>query len=176
LATETAPPVPGPPENELHNYITLKTINENPHLFKIVTPIDVDLFESYLRHHPNRALVDSVCKNFCEGFWLWADTDCNEYPTTWDNSSRPLHDPKHRQFLREQRDAEIALDQYSPTFGKDLLPGMYSMPIGVVPKPNSDKLRLINDRSAGQFACNSMIPKHEGSVKLDGMRALGKAL
>jgi hypothetical protein len=50
------------------------------------------------------------------------------------------------------------------------------MPIGVVPKPHSDKLRLINDHSAGQFSCNSMIPKHEGSVKLDGMRSLGKAL
>jgi hypothetical protein len=50
------------------------------------------------------------------------------------------------------------------------------MPIGVVPKPHSDKLRLINDHSAGQYSCNSMIPKHEGSVKLDGMRTLGKAL
>jgi hypothetical protein len=141
-----------------------------------VTPINVDLFEFYLKHHPNRPLVNSVCRGFRGGFWPWADTDKEGYPITWDNSTHPLRDPSHVQFLREQRDTEIALGQYSSTFGKELLPGMYSMPIGVVPKPHSDKLRLINDHSAGKFSCNSMIPKHEGSVKLDGMRALGKAL
>jgi hypothetical protein len=50
------------------------------------------------------------------------------------------------------------------------------MPIRVVPKPHSDKLRLINDHSAGAYSCNSMIPKHEGTVKCDGMQSLGKAL
>jgi hypothetical protein len=124
LATETAPPLPRPPDNEFNNFIALKTIAENSHLFKIITPIDVDLFELYLQNHPNRPLVDSVCRGFREGFWPWADTDREGYPVTWDNSSHPIHDSAHAQFLREQRDTEISLGQYSPTFGKDLLPGM----------------------------------------------------
>jgi hypothetical protein len=175
-ATETAPPVPGPPENELHNEIGLRTIHEHSDLFKIVTPVDVDLFESLLKHHPNRPLIDSVCQGFRQGFWPWAQTDQPGYPTTWDNADRVISNPTHQQFLREQQDTEIALEQYSPTFGRQLLPGMYSMPISVVPKPHSDKLRLINNHSAGAYSCNSMIPKHEGTVRLDGMRSLGKAL
>jgi hypothetical protein len=39
----------------------------------------------------------------------------------------------------------------------DLLPGMYSTPIHVVPKPHSTKLRLIVDHSAGSYSLNSMI-------------------
>jgi hypothetical protein len=53
---------------------------------------------------------------------------------------------------------------------------MYAMPLGVVPKPRSEKLRLINDLSAGEFSCNSMIPTAERSVRLDGMRVFGGAL
>ena len=53
---------------------------------------------------------------------------------------------------------------------------MHSMPLGIIPKPHLDKLYLINDHSTGQFSCNSMIPKHEGTVKLDGMCSLGKIL
>lgn len=61
LATESEQPVPSPPSNELNNTITLKTIHDNPHLFKIVTPINVDLFQSYLVDRPNQPFVLSVC-------------------------------------------------------------------------------------------------------------------
>ncbi|KAF8591611.1 hypothetical protein K439DRAFT_1644223 [Ramaria rubella] len=176
LATESAPPVPHPPENELHNELALKTIDDHRNLFKIVTPINVNLLEHLLSSHPNQPFVLSVCQGLREGFWLWAITDRTGYPVTWDNLHRPIPDPAHRQFLHEQWDIEIALGQYSQSFGPDLLPGMHSMPPGVIPKPHSDKLRLINDLSAGQFPCNSMIPKGEGSVRLNGMRSFGKAL
>ncbi|KAJ7856970.1 hypothetical protein B0H14DRAFT_2752076 [Mycena olivaceomarginata] len=45
--------------------------------------------------------------------------------------------------VRDQCDAEISLGQFSPVFGPDLLPGMYSEPIQAVPKPQSEKLRLV---------------------------------
>jgi len=62
------------------------------------------------------------------------------------------------------------------SFGEHLLPGMYSAPLGVVPKPNSTKFRLINDHSAGPFSQNSMIPKDAGHIVTDGMRPLGQAI
>jgi hypothetical protein len=59
--TESAPPLPSPPMNELTNSIALRTIRDNPDLFKIVTPIDIDHLECLLVLHPNRPLVLSVC-------------------------------------------------------------------------------------------------------------------
>jgi len=61
LATEYMLPVPSPPANELSNFPAIHTIQQHPHLFKIITPINVDLFESYLLQHPNRSFVQSVC-------------------------------------------------------------------------------------------------------------------
>jgi len=48
-------------------------------------------------------------------------------------------------------------DRFSPVFGPDLLPGMYSMPNGVIPKPHSSDLRLVTDHSAGEHALNNFI-------------------
>jgi hypothetical protein len=65
------------------------------------------------------------------------------------------------------------MGRYSESIGKDLLPGMYSMPIHTIPKPHSDKLRLVNDQSAGKFSLNSMILRTEiGTVKLDTIQNL----
>jgi hypothetical protein len=171
-----APALPAPPQDELQDQIVSDTITQHPHLFAIITPVKVDRLEELLVSHPNRPLINSICRGFREGFWPWADTCKPGYPTTWDYSARLVHDSAHRQFLHDQRDIEIELRQYSPSFGRDLLPGMYSMPLGVIPKPRSSKLRLINDLSAGSYSCNSMIPPQEHSVKLDGMRVFGNAL
>jgi hypothetical protein len=54
---------------------------------------------------------------------------------------------------------------------------MYSIPIHAVPKPDSDKLRLIVDHSDGAFSLNSMIERERiAGVKLDGIRTLGASL
>src|SRR5882724_11798867 len=60
--TEIADPIPDIPDNELHNTAALATLNSHPHLFKIVTPIRVDRFESLLESHPNQLFVMSICK------------------------------------------------------------------------------------------------------------------
>lgn len=75
------------PFHELDNPITSNTISSNPSLFRIVTPINVDHFESLLASHPNRQKVDSICKGLREGFWPWADTSIEGYPTTHDASN-----------------------------------------------------------------------------------------
>ncbi|TFY74939.1 hypothetical protein EWM64_g9073, partial [Hericium alpestre] len=175
----SAPPLPSPPENEQNNVLLHHTISQHPDLFKNPCIINCDQYENFLANHPNVPFVESVCSGLREGFWPSAITDRPGYPSTWDNSHRELSSDAHRAFVEEQCQKEIDLGHFSQAWVADeLYPGMYSMPIGVVPKPNSDKLRLITDHSAGKFSLNSMIPKpdfHE-KVQLDNIQDLGRIL
>ncbi|KIJ24645.1 hypothetical protein M422DRAFT_194440 [Sphaerobolus stellatus SS14] len=175
-ATSTlhAAALPSPPISELSNKTALATISQNPHLFKIVTPINVSRFESLLKSHPNRPYVQSVCRGLREGFWPHASIPPNS-PDTFDFSDRPLTEDALT-FVREQRNKEILADRFSPSFGPDLLPGMFSSPIGAVPKPNSAGLRLITDQSAGPHSLNSFIPRDAATVRYDNMHDFGKLL
>jgi hypothetical protein len=58
--SETAKPLPSIPNSELANPVTTKTIRENPRLFDIVTPINVDRFENLLQSHP-RSSFRKIC-------------------------------------------------------------------------------------------------------------------
>jgi hypothetical protein len=170
-------PLPRPPPQEFLNLEAMDTIRNNPHLFKIVTPINVNQFEILLESHPNRPFVQSVCTSLQEGFWPWANTQKEEYPVTWDFSERPPKTELEASFLRDQRDVELNADRYSESFGAHLLPGMYSTPIHAVPKPRSAKLRLVNDHSAGSFSLNSMIAREDVvGAKMDSISDLIGAL
>jgi hypothetical protein len=160
-STLTDAPLPRPPPEEFTNSGAISTIEQYPHLFRIVTPINVDRFEELLATHPNQPFVKSVCVSFHEGFWPWAYTQKETYPETWDFSARPPKTEREADFLRAQRDAEIEAGRYSEGFGTELLPGMYSTPIHAVPKPRSEKLRLVNDHSAGAYSLNSMILRED---------------
>jgi hypothetical protein len=155
----------------------VSTIENNPRLFQIITPINVDRFEKLLETHPNKPFVQSVCVSLREGFWPWAITQKEEYPITWDFSERPPKTEREAGFLRDQRDIELAERRYSEGFGTHLLPGMYSTPIHAVPKPRSEKLRLVNDHSAGVFSLNSMIAREDVvGAKMDAISDLIAAL
>jgi hypothetical protein len=175
--TLTDRPLPRPPPEESLNLDALNTIRDNPKLFKIVTPINVLQFEKLLESHPNQPFVKSVCTSLREGFWPWANTQKEEYPITWDFSERTAKTEREADFLREQRDIEINAERYSESFGTDLLPGMYSTPIHAIPKPRSEKLRLVNDHSAGPFSLNSMIAREDViGAKMDSISDLVGAL
>lgn len=94
------------------------------------------------------------------------------------DASLPLpSDPMKVDFLWQQCDIEIEKGCFSAAFGPDLLPGIYSMPIHAVPKPNSDDLRMVTDQSAGNFSLNSMIPREDiRGYPLDNMKRLGDIL
>jgi hypothetical protein len=57
--TETAEPLPRPPQPEFNNLAALSTIQKFPHLFTVSTPINIDRFETLLTlaHHPNLPFV-----------------------------------------------------------------------------------------------------------------------
>jgi hypothetical protein len=154
-------PLPRPSQDEFNNTDALTTIKNNPDLFKITTPINVDRLQQLLVSHPNQPFVKSMCVALREGLWPWAHTNIDTYPVTWDFSHRPLKTEHEADFLRSQRDIELIAGRYSEGFGPELLPGMYSTLIHSAPKPQSEKLRLINDHSAGDFSLNSMIARED---------------
>ena len=54
------------------------TIQSYPHLFCIITPIDMDHFKQLLHNHPNSELVVSVCQGLRSSFWPFAITKKSE--------------------------------------------------------------------------------------------------
>jgi len=131
--SETAKPLLPIPKAELVNPIVMKTIKENPDLFNIITPINVDRFEKLLQSHPNQPFVKSVCLGLCKGFWPWADTCSREYPDMLDLSYPKTDNLNEVNFLCNQQDHEIFKGCFSEVFGEKLLPGMYCMPVFAIP-------------------------------------------
>ena len=177
-STLTAKPVPSPPRNELQNKVARRTISENPDLFKVVSPIKVDVFKKLLRDHPNQPFVESVVCAIKNGFWSWADTSDPRFPTTYDGSgqrSRITSKDKVK-FIKQQSKDEMNEGRWSKSFGKKLLPGMHASPIGAVPKSTPGKYRLIVDQSRGPHSLNSTIPRSKVKVKLDTIHDLGNKL
>ncbi len=151
-------PVPRPPIKEFANMEAMKTITNHPELFKITMPIKVDVLEKYLETHPNQPFVQSVIVALQEGFWLWADMHHDEgFPVTWDNGRMSPRSEMEQKFICGYRDDEIAVGHFSALFGPDLLPGMYSTLVHMVPKPHSDDFRMVSNMSAGDYAPNQMI-------------------
>ncbi|KAJ6612765.1 hypothetical protein B0H10DRAFT_1680242, partial [Mycena sp. CBHHK59/15] len=155
-------PLPRPSAYELENQSALETIRNNPHLFKVSTEIHTDRLSALLRNHPNPAFVESVIATLNEGAWPFANTShADGFPLTYDNSRILPKTEREREFLEAQSKEEEDLGRYSPVFGPDLLPGMYSTPVLAVPKPRSKKLRLCSHMSAGEFCQNNMMNRAE---------------
>lgn len=55
------------------------------------------------------------------------------------------------------RRSQIEKERFSSSFGLNLLPGMYFMPVHAVPDPGAKKFRFVTNHSAGQHALNNMI-------------------
>lgn len=170
LATlsETLRPLPDPPLSAREDLAALRTLALHSDLFRIVTPINVDRLEYYLRNHPNRPLVESVLRGFREGFWPFADPE--GFPDTCDEELGHPLSAEVEEFVRSYVVQEEQAGRYSHPFGPDLYPGMYSMPIHAVPKPKSDKLRLINNHSAGRWSLNAMIDKNSVGMRPDNVQ------
>ena len=175
--SKTATPLPAPPMAEIDDPIACQTILENPSLCKIVTPINVDHFQELLANHPNPLFVDSVCAGLHRGFWPWADTLKEGYPSIFDGARPTPSDNRKAAFIRDQRDIEIRKGRFSESFGPDLLPGMYCMPAHAVPKPNSSDLRMVTDHSASPYSLNSMVYHDQVTgYPLDNMTHMGEML
>ena len=174
--TESVLAVPGVPASDYQYLDITNTINSNPFLFQIVTPIIADHFEDLLQNHPNTELVHSVCQGLRCGFWPFADTQkpesllqgCVSCPHGF-----PPLDDESLSFLKSQCNAEMSLGRYSESFGASLLPGMVTQPVFTVPKKGLAKLCLVNDHSASSKSLDSLILAEGGFVVLDNLLDLG---
>ncbi|KAF8814652.1 hypothetical protein BYT27DRAFT_7081565 [Phlegmacium glaucopus] len=176
LTSVNAAPVPKPPPNEIHNKVAWRTIRDYSHLFQITTPVKVECLHALSVTHPNRPFVNSICEGLVDGFWPWAVTYASDTPAIVDNATlQRIKDLVDLAFMQEQRDEEIALGRFSEVF-PSLLLGMTTIPLWVVPKPHSDKLRLVVDHSTGNYSPNLYISSADAKVHLDTLRALGAAL
>ncbi|KIK24717.1 hypothetical protein PISMIDRAFT_61141, partial [Pisolithus microcarpus 441] len=115
-------PLPHPPANEYQNLAALNTIMSCPHLFQVITPIDVNHFKLLLSDHPNPQFVHSVCCRLEKGFWPFTHT----HPVSISLSA------KESEFVRTQVVKEVQKGHFSLKFDPDLLPGMYSMLVHAV--------------------------------------------
>jgi len=131
----------------------------------------------FLIGSPKPTFVLFVCQGLEEGFWPWATTTREGYPCINNESKLSPKDPSKAEFLRVQRDLEKGKERFLPSFGRDLLPGMYCMPNYAVPKPNSTNYHLINDQSCEKFSLNSMV-QHDRVMgyPLDNMVHFGEVL
>ena len=84
--TLSAPPLPGLLANEILNSTANHTIATYPHLFAVVSPVNVDCLEELLATHPNHPFTLSLYAGFRKGFWPWAVTSGVDHPLVMDNS------------------------------------------------------------------------------------------
>ncbi|KAJ3916504.1 hypothetical protein F5877DRAFT_46479, partial [Lentinula edodes] len=123
-------PLPRPAWTEFENP-PWNTIEENPDLFRVQTPITADRLEALSKAHPDQPSMKSLVVGK-EDFWPWASTCPSEdFSITWNNLWAPLRSEKEQNFVNTQRE----LEAQSQPFGIDLLPGMHSTPAIAVPKP-----------------------------------------
>jgi hypothetical protein len=96
--------------------------------------------EALLSDHPNPLFVASVCLGLQEGFWPWADTLKEGYPTLYDGSRTTPSNITKATFIHKQCNIEIQKGHFSESFGTYLLPGMYCIPVHAVTKLSSTNL------------------------------------
>ena len=112
--SETVHPLPYPPFKEISNPIALKTITDHPTI-QVRTPIKIEVFQLLLKHHPNPDFINSVCMGLHEGFWPWADTLHDDFPTMHDESQPMPANQKHATFLHDQCLKECLKGHFSPS-------------------------------------------------------------
>nr|AAZ14941.1 putative retroelement protein [Coprinellus disseminatus] len=169
----TAKPLPSPPESVLNDAVAMSTISDNPHLFALPSPMNVERLRDLSSTHPNQAFVLSVIEGFQNGYWPLANPPADA-PHIVNHSNPSPTDPVHASFLLEQRDIELEKGRYSEGF-PELLPGMRAMPLRVVPKDGGSALRLVVNHSKEPHSLNSMVDRTlMPKVPLDNMHSLGE--
>ncbi|KIM22105.1 hypothetical protein M408DRAFT_33612, partial [Serendipita vermifera MAFF 305830] len=169
-------PFASPPPAELANKLVRSTVISRPDLFKIVTPVKVSQLARLLVAHPNRPFVESLLSSLREGFWPWADTTQEPEEVTRNNNRHRDWTEDEMAFIQDTCREEEEAGRFSLSFGSQLLPGMVCGPVFPVPKPGTNKLRLVTDHSAGIHSLNSLIPEDSRSVRFDNLHDLGSSL
>ena len=105
-------------------------------------PVKPDRLEALLQGHPNQVLVHEVLTGFCQDFQL-------KYKGPRQGRiHRNLNSAfQHPKLLQQHLDKEISTGRMLGPFKKILLPNLICSPVGMVPKKDSAKMRMITHLS-----------------------------
>lgn len=166
--TETAPPLPSPPEHLLNDPTIHASLHRYSQHITVETPFNIDAFQSLLADHPNQPFVRSVITGLREGFWPLNDGDWKlELEEVVDNY--PM-DSEDLGALCDFRDREVGADRWSQEI-PELLPGMKVSPMFVIWQ--NAKPRVVTDHSASGL--NDGILREDSKVRYD-MHDFGQCL
>jgi hypothetical protein len=169
LYTETAEPLPSPPQHLLNDPIIQAALDANKDFIKVETPFDVDKLENFLLDHPAPLFVRSVMNGLRYGFWPCDDGEWKiELEEVIGNYSTEEPD---LEAIRAFRDREQAMGRWSSEL-PELLPGMKTSPMFVVWQ--SEKPRVVTDHSSSGI--NDHIPRADAKVRYDNMHDFGYCL
>ena len=169
LYTETAEPLPLPPQHLLNDPIIRAALDANKDFIKVETPFDVDKLENLLIDHPAPLFVHSVMHGLRHGFWPCDDGEWKvELEEVLGNYSSEEPDLAA---IRAFRDREQTAGRWSSEI-PELLPGMKTSPMFVVWQ--SQKPRVVTDHSGSGI--NDHIPRADAKVRYDNMHDFGHCL
>ncbi|KAM5540367.1 hypothetical protein V8D89_005825 [Ganoderma adspersum] len=168
--TETAPPLPRPPQHLLDDPSICATLDRYRDEIKVETPFHIERLRSLLSNHPNQPFVESVLWGLENGFWPLDDGD-------WDPNldlfpgNYSMEDPD-LDAVRAFRDREVGARRWSGPIDPHLSPCMKTSPMFVVWQ--NEKARVVTDHSASGL--NDGIPRSEAKVRYDDMHDFGQIL
>ena len=122
--------------------------------------MNVSEFERELRHHPDKQFVTFLLSGFTNGF------DIGYSGPEFSNTAFNLKSAEtHLQPITENILAELQAHRIAGPFHTAPLPNFRTSPIGVVPKKESNKVRMITDLSSPKgYSINDYIPDEEAIV------------
>lgn len=165
-----AAPLPDPPPLDEDPNAAF-AIKRFPHLFKIVSPFNVDLIKKLSLKHPNQPFIKSVIKGLHQGFWPMSSLPSSKI-NNFQNHSSCFSKP---QLLDEQCADGVAKGCYSSTF-HTLLPGMKIALLCLVPKKNLNKVRVFSNMSYGDPSPNSLIDRSQIRISMDSLMSFAPFL
>ena len=168
LYTETAEPLPSPPQHLLDDPLIKAVLVANKDFIKVETPFDINRLENLLIDHPNPAFVHSVLCGLRFGFWPCDDGEWKlELEEVIGNYSTDVPD---LDAIRVFRDREQAAGHWSSKIS-ELLPSMKTSPMFVVWQ---GKPHVVTDHSGSGI--NDHIPREDVKVRYDNMHNFGCCL
>jgi hypothetical protein len=168
----SAAPLPRPPADWLQRPLYQAKLQLLAPHFETRSTIRVNRLSHMLKSldHPNPIFVESVVLSLRDGFWPPMKS-LPDAVVELDNHGTCAMQPDK---LRELRDTELAQGRFAGPFATN--PGLLVNPLGLVPKPRSDKLRLITDQSAGRPSLNDRIDKDRCRVSYDSLHHFAPSL
>ena len=151
-------------KKEIRKFRCISTLNNNfnplPTFSK--TPVNANLLRKELTAYPDQFFVDNLIISFEHGFSIGYSGPefCNIVPNLQSASSNPTA-------IFNCISEESKQKRMSAPFTSPPLPNFRTSPIGVVPKKDSNKFRMITDLSSPKsISINDFVNDSEASVRI----------